>query len=337
LVEMLHQAHNNILVATKGSLTVADYLSQWLEDYGRPNLAPLTFKSYRMIVNRHLIPALGSVSLVKLTPAQVQAYYSQAIRNGLAPRTVLYHHRVLHEALKHAVKWELVGRNVTDATEPPRKGDFETVALNVAEGHQLLVAVKETRLYIPILLAISTGMRRGEVLGLHWREVDLTRQTLTVKYILITDGERLLFTPPKTKQSRRTIDITDTLTQALKKHKADQAKEKLALGKAYRNNDLVVCEPDGSPINPDTFSARYKKLLMTNRLPQVRFHDLRHSNATLLLEAGANPKAVSALLGHANIGVTMDTYGHATKAMRQETVNIMESILTQLLNGSGRK
>jgi len=300
----------------------------------KANLDVLTAKSYEMVIRKHIIPSIGRIPLKKLQPAQVQSYYTEMRKSGrtdgkggLSNRTVLYHHRILHEALKHAMRLELVHRNVTDAVIPPKMEEYEAVTLTLEETAKLLEAAKQTRLYIPILLAISTGMRRGEVLGLRWKDVDLNRRTVRVVQILITDGQKLLFTPPKTKKSKRTIDITDVLTQALKKHKTEQAKEKLALGAAYRDNGLVIAEPDGTPVNPDTFSARYRKLLKDNDLPAVRFHDLRHTNATLLLENGANAKAVSAQLGHSNIGVTMDIYGHVTKTMREETVAIMEDIL----------
>lgn len=332
LAELQVQVNNGQVCTTKD--TLGEYLLRWLDDYVKANLDVLTAKSYEMVIRKHIIPAIGKIPLKRLQPAQVQGYYTEMRKSGrtdgkggLSNRTVLYHHRILHEALKHAMRLELIHRNVADAVIPPKMEEYEAITLTLEETARLLEAAKETRLYIPILLAISTGMRRGEVLGLRWKDVDLSRRTVRVVQILITDGKKLLFTPPKTKKSKRTIDITDVLTQALKKHKAEQAKEKLALGAVYRDNGLVITEPDGTPVNPDTFSARFRKLLKANDLPAVRFHGLRHTNATLLLENGANAKTVSSQLGHANIGVTMDTYGHVTKAMREKTVAIMEEIL----------
>ena len=332
LAELQVQVNNGQVCTTKD--TLGEYLLRWLDDYVKANLDVLTAKSYEMVIRKHIIPAIGKIPLKRLQPAQVQGYYTEMRKSGrtdgkggLSNRTVLYHHRILHEALKHAMRLELIHRNVADAVIPPKMEEYEAITLTLEETARLLEAAKETRLYIPILLAISTGMRRGEVLGLRWKDVDLSRRTVRVVQILITDGKKLLFTPPKTKKSKRTIDITDVLTQSLKKHKAEQAKEKLALGAVYRDNGLVITEPDGTPVNPDTFSARFRKLLKANDLPAVRFHGLRHTNATLLLENGANAKTVSSQLGHANIGVTMDTYGHVTKAMREKTVAIMEEIL----------
>lgn len=234
LAELLVAANRNCLIVQNGKLTVKDYLTSWLSSLPVVQLDIVTQEGYRRIVENHLIPALGSIPLVKLTPSQVEAYYTQALRKGLSSYTVLHHHRLLHRALKHAVMKELVGRNVTDfLTTTPKRGFFQADVYSEQEIAEMLSAFAGNRIYIPTLLAVYTGMRREEVCGVPWRDFDLGKfPAVKVTQVVKSTEEGLKFGPPKTRASRRTIPLPPDIVPELKRHRAEQAKERLALGKA---------------------------------------------------------------------------------------------------------
>ena len=325
---MLLAVYRNCLIAPKGKLTVKDYLIEWLDGLAVVQLDTVTQEGYRRIVENHLLPALGSTLLSKLTPSQVEAYYTRAIRQGLSSYTVLHHHRVLHRALKHAVLKELVGRNVTEfLTTTPKRGDFRSDVYNEQELAAMLDVSAGTRDYVPILLAVYAGLRREEVCGARWRDSDLGNYPeIRVIQVLKSTGEGLKFGPPKPRASRRTIPLPPSIIPELKRHRAEQTKERLALGKAYQNNDLVVYREDGSPVTPGTLSHHFSDMLKRAGLPHIRFHDLRHGYATLMLERGVDMKTVSERMGHSSIQITMDLYGHVTPRMRTKATDVMDNI-----------
>jgi integrase len=324
LRKILHDIDNNNY-SDPGKLTFAKYLGQWLKDYCKPKLTQNTYDSYANIVDNHVIPALGKHQLEKLKPLHLQEYYSQALEKKLSPKTVRYHHRVIHKALEMAVKWQIVTRNVADAVEPPKVGQYEAAVYCEDEAQKLLAAAEDTRLYIPILIALATGLRRGELLGLRWKDMDLKNNILTVNQTLLPNSEGLQFCAPKTKKSRRPVTLPASVVDTLKKHKAKQNEERLALGDTWDDNNLVVCREDGSPWHPATFSHNYKDLLSDNKLPHIRFHDLRHTHASILLRQGVHPKVVSERLGHSQIGITLDIYSHILPGIQEEVAQQLDN------------
>jgi integrase len=325
LNEKLNEIQKGTFVQTS-DMTVADYLRYWLNNYAKPNTAPRTYEGYEMIVDKHLIPALGHLKLEKLQPLHIQKYYTDALvhgrkdgKGGLSHRTVLHHHRVLHEALGQAVKWQLVVRNVADAVEPPRPERHEMQTLTSEQVRILLEEAKKTQYYALIYTAIHTGMRRGELLGLRWQDINFDTNTISVRQTLQrVVGKGLIFREPKTQKSRRPISIPPSLCELLKKLKIQQAKDKLLLGEAYQDLGLVFTQRDGTPFEPSEVGRVYRSILKKANLPPVRFHDLRHTHATLLLEEGIHPKVVSERLGHSTIGITLDTYSHVLPTMQEE-------------------
>lgn len=318
--------------------TVAEYLRYWLEAYGG-NLAPSTFASYNRIVNTHLIPGLGGIELLKLQPLQIQTYYSRKLKGGradgkggLSPRSVQYHHTVLREALQHAVKWQMLHRNPADATEPPRpqKAEIHPLEpdqldklLSVADGH------KDKWLY---MFAAYSGLRQGEILALTWSAVGIdekkpyARIQQTVGYI---NGEGFIFRPiGKTKKSRREIALLDKAVYALRQRKKQQLEEKLSAAPGeYQKSDLIFTDWLGRPLDPSGLTRRFKHLATKTGFPGVRFHDLRHTFATMMLKLGIHPKIVQEMLGHETISITMDTYSHVIKGMQQEAVDRVNDYL----------
>lgn len=334
--DVLHQIHNNNYFDS-GQVTFGQYLDRWMEDYCLSNLAPRTYKRYKEIINLHIKPDLGLVLLSRLQPLDLQRHYSQMLstgrignkfkeQKGLSPTTVLFHHRVIHKALRQAVKWQLVGRNVADAVDPPRKNDNEFDIINTKVLNKILEDIKDNCpvLIMPIILAASTGMRRGEVLGLRWSDFNPKTGRISVKKQLQRNNGELVLMPVKTHRSKRPIPLYDDIVESLKKQKAEQNKLRLQLGKEYNPLDLVFCwEDTGKPIDPDYMTKRFIKYAQRYILG-ARLHDLRHSLATMLLEKNVNLKKVSTLLGHSSISITGDIYSHITPTIEDEIANIIE-------------
>lgn len=324
-----------------GKMTLKIFLEKWMKDYCEVNLARSTVDSYKIIVEKHLIPGLGHHVLSKLTPLHVQEYYSKALKGGrvsnggpLSPKTVHSHHRILHRALKTAVKWQLVIRNVCDSVEPPKLEQYEGSVYDEKGSANLLKVAEGTRLYVPVLLALATGMRRGELLGARWQDLDLDAMTITTNQTLLATSGGLQFKTPKTKKSRRTITLPATVVDELKKHKVRQEAERLSRGDAWdKSNDLIIRREDGSPWHPGTFSHNYKDLLDDNGLPSIRFHDLRHTHASLLLRQGVHPKIVSERLGHSQIGITLDIYSHVLPGIQEEVAAKLDDKLFKKKQG----
>lgn len=308
--------------AEPSKMTVAAYLRKWLKDYARTNVAESTYPGYELIIKKHLIPTLGYHSLSMLKPLHIQSYYSQALESGclddtggLKSTTVLQHHRILRRALKQAIKWQLLSINPADGVDPPRKATTEIVILDEQESMKLIRAAEGTRYHIPILLAATMGMRRGEILGLRWCDVDLDEGRVHVRQALFRINGENKFKEPKTPKSRRSITMPSLTTEALKSLKRRQADERLALGPAYNDLDLVCCRADGKHLSLSSCSKAVPDLAIKTGLPNVTMKGLRHSHASHLLRQGQHPKIVSSRLGHSAIGITMDTYSHMMPGM----------------------
>lgn len=322
LARLVHELNTGEYVAP-AKVSLASYLSQWLEAYARPNTSPKTHERYTELVKAHIDPAIGALALTKVTPMQIQSFYSEALRagrkdgkGGLSPQTVLHIHRVLHKALKQAVKWQMLVRNPADAVEPPRPERKEMTALDQDGIARLLTAVEGTRMYIPVLLAVTTGLRRGEILGLRWKDIDLDSARMSVRQSVEQTASGLRFKAPKTAKGRRVVAMPDYLVDALKTHRARQAETRLKLGSEFNKGGLVCPRDDGEIWAPTTFTPMFAKVAKGAQLA-VRFHDLRHTHATQLLQQGIHPKIVSERLGHATIAITLDTYSHVLPDMQE--------------------
>jgi integrase len=276
-------------------ILVEEFLSRWLEAWAKQHTSPRTFERYEEIVQKHLSPALGKVELVKLSALEIQAYYSQARQTGrrkggaLSARTVLHHHRILRQALSRAVKWDLLTRNPTDKVEPPKAPRLEMRALNEKQSLALIALVEDNRiLALPVTLAITTGLRRGEILGLKWSDINLDTAMMSICRTLEESKARLEFKQPKTERSRRAVALPAIAVLALRKHHAEQARLRLKLGVRYNADDLVCCRIDGRPVHPHTVTQEFINVIRDAKLPHVRFHDLRHTHATILLARRAS-------------------------------------------------
>lgn len=333
LTEKLRELDTGILIDTK-KIKFGEYLDYWLKEYCKNNLSINTIEGYEQYIERHIKPSLGNIELEKLKPLQLQTFYSEKLENGklngkggLSKQTVRTLHRIIHVALTQAVKWQLVARNVADCVEPPKPKKYEARFLDDEQTNLLIEKAQNSEIYIPIIIAIYTGMRRGEVLGLSWQNVNLEKKYIKVVQELSCTKQGLKILPPKTNKSIRNIAIPDSLVKILKNHKAKQMENKLLLGQEYQNIDMVCTYPNGKLFYPKRFSAKFHELLEKNRLPIVRFHDLRHSHASLLVKLGIQPKVISERLGHSNIGITMDLYSHLYEEADREVADVFDKII----------
>jgi integrase len=303
------------IVSDGGNVKLSAYLARWLNDSVRGSVKSITHESYEMLVNKHVVPALGNVRLSNLTPAHLQGFYRTKLDAGLSPRTVQYLHVVLHRALKQALRWGLVSRNVAEAVDPPKVPKKDVTPLSPDQARALLEAARGDRLEALYVLAVHTGMRQGELLALRWEDVDLDAGVLRVR-------------GTKTARSRRTVKLSQTALEALRSHLTRQLEEIGRTGDRYQDRGLVFATEVGTPLNRHNLTQRsFRPLLAKAGLPQIRFHDLRHTCATILLKAGQHPKFVQEMLGHATIAITLDTYSHVLPGMSDGLASAMDEAL----------
>lgn len=327
LTDALHQRDTGFDLRPE-KLTVADYLDRWLRDYALHNVARSTYHRYHSIVERHLKPQLGALKLVDLRPAHIQAAYSEYLSEGLAPRTVLQHHHILREALQQAVRWQLAYRNPADAVTPPRPERHEIRALDPHEAARLLAAATGTPVEALITVALETGMRQGELLALTWSDLDLRAGTLHIlRSSRYYPGEGIVTGPTKTHRARRQLSLAGPTVQQLREHRRLQNETRLSLGPVWQDHDLVFPGPTGEPLPARNLSRTFSTIVKRAELEPLRFHDLRHTAATLMLRTGANPKTVSERLGHATVAFTLDTYAHVLPDMQRDAAEALSALI----------
>ncbi len=314
-------------LATGPQRKLKDYLADWIENMHKDGIRVSTYVKYKKNI-KYIVDELGDVWLQKLTPEQVRRFYTKMGTKkekggkGLSSKTVSSIHGVLHLALKNAVRWNYVSRNVCDLVTPPRIVSREVTPLTLEQAHTLLEGVREHRLEVLLTMAVVTGMRRGELLALRWSNIEFDRQTLlvlhTVDYI---PHYGYVETEPKTKAGKRLISLPSFLIDMLKEHRIQQLERRLKVGDAWENRDLVFPDLHGGYFNSNYLLRMFKKLLQEVGVPHMHFHDLRHSAATILLSMGVNMKVVQELLGHSDIAITLGLYSHLLPTMQKEVVD----------------
>ncbi len=316
------------------SMTVAEYLRFWL-DHMRFRVRPTTFDGYRGICELHVIPHLGSLPLADLHPLVIQRMYAEVLTSGrvrgsggLSARSVLHLHRILKEAITQAVRWQIIATNPVAGAQPPRPGRPELTIVDPDLARHVLAAAVGTRFHAPVALGLGTGMRRGEILGLQWSDIEVDTAVLRVRRTLQVATAGLAFQEPKTFRSRRSITLPEFLLEALEVQRSAQAGRRAALGCGWHELGLVVDRGDGRPWNPDVFSGQWRQFVRDTGLPPMRFHDLRHAHATLMLVKGAHPKIVSERLGHSTIAITLDIYSHVIPSMQNEAARMVDEVFS---------
>jgi integrase len=308
---------------------VAQFLLGWLETI-KPTVGVVTWKRYEEIVRLHLIPSIGSHSLGRLSPQSVQTLYAAKLEAGLSTTTVHHIHAALHLALESAVSLDLVTRNVSERVTAPKMRRHEMEVLSPEQSRMLLNAISGDELEALYVLALTTGMRQGELLALKWRDIDLDAGWLRIHSTVRKLRGAFIYAPPKTKRSRRAVALTAMAVESLKQHRIRQARAKALVGPAWQENDLVFTDTVGGPLEGrHLLRHHFRPLLQRAGLPPSRFHDLRHTTATLLLAQGVHPKVVSEMLGHTTIGITLDTYSHVLPQMQREAATTLDRLLNR--------
>ncbi len=324
---------------TPEKLTLGDYLTgKWLPAQ-RSQLRPSTLHSYTRTIELHVLPTLGKVPMARLLPEDLDALYGRLLKNGrrnkrgggLSPASVRYVHRVLRKALSDAHRKGTLARNPADLADAPKetaeRDGSEMHIWTAAELARFLHAIGDHRLAPAYHLAAATGMRRGEILGLRWADVDLGVKRLSVRQALIAVSYEMRFSDVKTAAGRRTIDVSTHDVDVLGAWRRRQAAERLLIGPAWDDNGLVFCRPDGRPIHPERFSRTFDQLVARHGMPDIRLHDLRHTHASLLLKAGVPIKVVSERLGHASATFTLNTYQWLLPGMQAEAAATFQRLL----------
>ena len=326
LNKKLNELESGTLIVND-KITVSEYLDYWYSEYCEKKLAKSTYESYKRNINKHISSHIGNITLSKLKPLDLTNLYNN-LENLLSAKTILYIHKIIHKALGQALKWELVTRNVADCVTPPTPEKYVAIVLDEQEVQILLKEFKNTDIYIAVLIAVGAGLRRGEILALTWDCVDFVNKTLLINKSAIPTKNELTLKKPKTNHSIRQVSISDTIISELQELKYKQNIQKRFLKNNYINNNLVFCKENGEYYSPTKLNHTFKHIIDSLNIPKIRFHDLRHTHASLLLNMNVNFKAISERLGHSTIGITLDTYSHVYDATNKQIANDFDKYLS---------
>ena len=318
--------------------SVREFMADWLAAV-EPTIRPATHHSYTRNVRLHVLPSLGSVPLRRVDAGALNALYAQLLAGGkksnggggLSPRTVRYVHTILHRAFRDAVRWGRLLRNPADAADPPRASATARPMMTTwspGEVRTFLDSVRDHRLAGAFTTLATTGMRRGECLGLRWVDLDLDACRASIVQTVIAVNHDVRIGSPKTAKGRRVISLDPGTVAALREHRQRQVAERLLMGAGFTDHGLVFARPDGGPLHPERFSRTFAKQAARVGLPAIRLHDLRHTWATLALQAGVHPKVVQERLGHASIGVTLDVYSHVTAGLHSDAAALVAGLIS---------
>lgn len=323
--------------------TVAEFLDEWLT-FVKPTVSPKTHERYAEICRKTIAPRIGAVILSKLKTDRIDAALSEMLTagrrgsiGGLSPRTVHHARRVLIKALGQAVTWDRLSKNPAVATTPPKVGRAKMLAYDAAQTATLLDAFRPTRMFIPVLLAVTCGLRRGEIAALRWSAVELgdNRRQLSIVESAEQTKAGVVLKEPKSGHAR-TVALSATVVAELRAHRARQAEEQLRLGLRPDGDSFVVAQVDGSPLQPRSITHEWVRLVTKTALPRIRFHDLRHSHASQMLAAGVHPKIASERLGHSTIAITLDLYSHVMPGMQADAAEQVDAALQAAISANSQ-
>jgi len=325
LTELLSSFDKGVYTLS-GRLTVAEHLKNWLDGYVKTNCSQRTLDGYQSIIERHLIPSLGQVQLKHLHPQAIQSYYGKACEK-LSARTVAKHHRLLSQALKYAVRQGYLGRNPCGLVDPPVWKARPMRTLTPSEVEVLFDMVQDSPIYPSTYTAVSTGLRQAELLGLRWRDIDLDMLSISVSQTLYKRRGVCQFKEPKTAHSRRRVAMTPKLALFLREYRSERESIYWQIGKPLTLDDLVFANVEGKPFDPSILSHEFARIARQAGLENVRFHDLRHTFASLMFLRGAKPKVISEALGHSSVAFTMDVYSHIIEGMQEDAMALLDEVL----------
>jgi integrase len=312
-----------------GDMSLSDFLTKWLKSKKR-EVRDSTHAGYDWAIRLYITPELGKIPLQKLRPLHVADFLADMKEAG-KPKSATSQRAifdVLYMALEQAVGWEMIETNPCHKKKikPPSRAEFHPTVLTEEQLGQLLDAAREGRFLLPIMLGSDCGLRRGEICGLQWDDVDLERATMHIRYSLDWHKGALQLQTVKTQRSDRPVNLSAEMVDLLKRTRTRQKTNRLRIGEAYQDRGFVWCWEDGRPYDPDYLYHEFEQLLEDAKLPKVRVHDLRHTHATILLQNGADIKVVQERLGHVNAGFTLQTYGHLLPGRQQQAADIMDAV-----------
>jgi len=337
MVSLINEVNNgdyNVSIAINESMLLKDYLEKWLNAV-KNNVRDKTYDTYCDLVKWYLLPKLGSIALKDLKAYEIQEHYTYMQDNekglGLSGTTACHVHNILNSSLKQAVDWELLYKNPCDKVQRPKRSEKEITVLDVEEVSRLFKALEGGSLYIPTVVAVTTGMRRSEILGLKWQDIDMINKIIYVKNQLVRGPNSFKLEKLKTDSSKRNILLLDFTIKVLQNEYEKQEINKSELRELYNDESYLCCMGDGRPYDPEYISRHFlrKMTTLTTRLdiPKVTFHELRHTHATLLLLSNVNPKVVSERLGHSKVFMTLDKYSHVLPNMQKDAVEKLTETL----------
>lgn len=328
LKAVLRDQQQGLPIATERQM-VGQFLTRWLADVVAPQTRPKTYRSYEQLARCHITPVLGHHQLTKLTAQHVQAFLNAKAAAGLAPRSVQRIRDVLRNALNQAYRWQLVPRNVALLVDSPKVETSEMAAFSPAQVQTFLDTARGDRLEALYLVAVALGLRQGEVLGLRWQDVDLERRTLRVAVALQAVRGTLQLVPPKTTRSSRTLPLPAVVGAALQAQRVRQMEERLLAGARWQEHGLIFTTRVGTPIHPRNLVRSFHALLRRAGLPAVRFHDLRHSCASMLAAHGVPARVAMDILGHSDIRLTQNIYTHVFDEAKQQAADVVDRVFNQ--------
>ncbi|MGI8542161.1 MAG: tyrosine-type recombinase/integrase [Aridibacter sp.] len=311
------------------SVILNEFLDRWLDEIAKNKVRERTFNNYESLLNNHVRPKLGTKRLSDIREYEIQKLYNDMKKADYSPKTIRHVHNVLSPALKQAVRWKMLIQNPSEFCELPQMEKTEMKYLTAEETVKFLDFAKNDKYFPAFFLAIETGMRPEEYLGLKWKDFNFENKTVSVRRALVVKkGGSYVFTEPKTKKSRRSISISNSLIALIKKHRRKQLEKRLKIGANYQNLDIVFASEIGTPLLHGNFVRRhFKPIRDIAKLPKIRLYDLRHTTATLLLLSGENPKVVQERLGHASVVLTLDTYSHVLPSMQKTATDKLEKLM----------
>lgn len=336
--DILNKKENNTYVDSKNIMFV-DFFRDWLNDYAKQNCEKTTYEGYELIFEKHIYPYFKekNILLQKLQPLDIQKYYAYKLKDGradgkggLSPNTIIKHHANIHKVLDYAVKMQLIVRNVSEAVNIPKKEKFVGKFYTSDQIEKLLECTKNTPIEAAVYITAHYGLRRGEVLGLKWDAINFEEGTITICNNRVRYNGDTIDKLPKTNSSYRTLPLIDCISKYLKHLKKKQMEQKLLCGKEYNNSGYICCWEDGRVLDTAYVSRKFKEVVLSSKLPQIRFHDLRHSTASYLLKLGLSMKEISSWLGHGDISTTMNIYSHIDIEMKKNTAKKINDLFAKV-------
>jgi len=331
--QMIADLQGNTFISISNK-TVGEWVQEWLDTYS-PSYSPTTVRGYTTLVRSHIIPAFGHVNLQNLTALDLQRYYNSLAEHShvsnkkISTKTIRNINMCLMAALSKAEQLGFVKKNVAKMVELPKMKKYVATVFDRQEVNALLTVSKGSDMEIPIAILLSLELRRGELLALRFSDINFDTNRIHITKSIHRIKGSLVEKPPKTESGNRIINAPPSLMEILKKAKDDYDKAKLEKGENFKDDGYVVHQKDGKPHNPDRFSHKFKQFLAKNGFKEIRLHDMRHTNASLMLLLGLNPKVAQQRLGHSSFNITMDTYSHILAEVEEEATSKLEASLFQ--------